>query len=102
MVKSKFLLTNSLCEYWLIMRASSNKKIDPRVHYLVPKHEVLNIEDAYKILKELGIKPEQLPWIRASDPIVKSIGAKPGDIIKITRKSALYGEVVSYRYVISG
>ncbi|WP_338599923.1 DNA-directed RNA polymerase subunit H [Sulfolobus tengchongensis] len=84
------------------MRGSSNKKIDPRIHYLVPKHEVLSIEEAYKILKELGIKPEQLPWIRASDPVVKIIGAKPGDIIRIVRKSSLYGEVVSYRYVISG
>ncbi|AAK40569.1 DNA-directed RNA polymerase subunit H [Saccharolobus solfataricus] len=84
------------------MRGSSNKKIDPRIHYLVPKHEVLNIDEAYKILKELGIRPEQLPWIRASDPVARSINAKPGDIIRIIRKSQLYGEVVSYRYVISG
>ncbi|MEM3291300.1 MAG: DNA-directed RNA polymerase subunit H [Saccharolobus sp.] len=84
------------------MRGSSSKKIDPRIHYLVPMHEVLNINDAYKILKELGIKPEQLPWIRSSDPVIRSIGAKPGDIIRIVRKSPLYGQVISYRYVISG
>ncbi|MEM1646914.1 DNA-directed RNA polymerase subunit H [Saccharolobus sp.] len=84
------------------MRGSSNRKIDPRIHYLVPKHEVLSIDEAYKILKELGIRPEQLPWIRASDPVARSINAKPGDIIGIIRKSQLYGEVVSYRYVISG
>ncbi|ACP36014.1 RNA polymerase Rpb5 [Sulfolobus islandicus Y.G.57.14] len=84
------------------MRGSSNRKIDPRIHYLVPKHEVLSIDEAYKILKELGIRPEQLPWIRASDPVARSINAKPGDIIRIIRKSQLYGEVVSYRYVISG
>ncbi|QGA54970.1 DNA-directed RNA polymerase subunit H [Sulfolobus sp. E5-1-F] len=84
------------------MRGSSNRKIDPRVHYLVPKHEVLSIDEAYKILKELGIRPEQLPWIRASDPVAISINAKPGDIIRVMRKSQLYGEVVSYRYVISG
>ncbi|QGA67798.1 DNA-directed RNA polymerase subunit H [Sulfolobus sp. E11-6] len=84
------------------MRGSSNRKIDPRVHYLVPKHEVLSIDEAYKILKELGIRPEQLPWIRASDPVAISINVKPGDIIRVMRKSQLYGEVVSYRYVISG
>ncbi|MEM3949934.1 DNA-directed RNA polymerase subunit H [Saccharolobus sp.] len=84
------------------MRGSSSKKIDPRIHYLVPVHEVLSIDEAYKILKELGIRPEQLPWIRASDPVARSINAKPGDIIRIIRKSQLYGEVVSYRYVISG
>lgn len=43
-----------------------------------------------------------MPWIRASDPVARSINAKPGDIIRIIRKSQLYGEVVSYRYVISG
>lgn len=84
------------------MRSSSKIKIDPSKYELVPKHEVLSIDEAYKMLKELGIRPEQLPWIRASDPIARSIGAKPGDIIKITRKSALSGEVTIYRYVISG
>ncbi|MCY0874067.1 MAG: DNA-directed RNA polymerase subunit H [Acidianus infernus] len=84
------------------MRSSSNKKIDPRLHSLVPKHEVLSIEEAYKVLKALGVSPEQLPWIKASDPVVKAIGAKPGDIIKITRKSQTVGETVIYRYVISG
>ncbi|AWR94500.1 DNA-directed RNA polymerase subunit H [Acidianus brierleyi] len=81
---------------------SVSKKIDPRVHQLVPKHEILPIEEAYKMLKQLGIGPEQLPWIRASDPVVHAIGAKPGDIIKITRKSQTIGESVVYRYVISG
>lgn len=81
---------------------SSSKKIDPTVHYLVPKHEVLSIEEAYKVIKVLGVTPEQLPWIKASDPVAKAIGAKPGDIIKVTRKSPLVGEIVSYRYVISG
>ncbi|TRM82669.1 DNA-directed RNA polymerase subunit H [Sulfolobus sp. A20-N-F6] len=85
------------------MRGSStSKKIDPRIHYLVPKHEILSVEEAYKILKELGVKPEQLSWIRAYDPVVKAIGARPGDIIRIVKKSPIYGEVISYRYVISG
>nr|CAA32923.1 unnamed protein product [Sulfolobus acidocaldarius] len=85
-----------------IMRSSSKKKIDISNHELVPKHEILQLEEAYKLVKELGIKPEQLPWIRASDPVAKSIGAKPGDIIKITRKSPFTGESVTYRYVITG
>lgn len=84
------------------MRSQSKIKIDPSKHELVPKHEVLSIEEAYELLKGLGIRPERLPWIRASDPIAKMINAKPGDIIKITRKSALSGEIVTYRYVISG
>jgi len=84
------------------MRSQSKIKIDPSQHELVPKHEVLSVEEAYTMLKGLGIRPEHLPWIRASDPIARTINAKPGDIIKITRKSPLSGDVVTYRYVISG
>ena len=84
------------------MHSQSKIKIDPTKHELVPQHEVLSVEEAYKVLKELGVRPEQLPWIRASDPIARAINAKPGDIIKITRKSSISGEVVTYRYVISG
>lgn len=80
----------------------STKKFDPTSHVLVPLHEKLSIEEAVKVLKELGVRPEQLPWIRSSDPIVKAIGARPGDIIKVTRKSPTAGETVVYRYVISG
>lgn len=81
---------------------SSKKKFDPRIHGSVPKHELLSIEEAYKVLKELGVKPEQLPWIRASDPVARALGAKPGDIIRIIRKSPISGETIIYRYVISG
>lgn len=78
------------------------KKFNVRDHVLVPKHEVLPIDEAYKILKELGIRPEQLPWIKASDPALRGLKAKPGDIVKIVRKSPTAGEVVVYRFVIAG
>ncbi|QKQ99835.1 DNA-directed RNA polymerase subunit H [Metallosphaera tengchongensis] len=81
---------------------STSKKIDPRVHALVPKHEVLSIQEAYELLKKLGIGPEQLPWIKASDPMARSINARPGDIVKITRKGHTIEESVVYRYVVSG
>ena len=69
-------------------------------HELVPKHEVLPPEEAYKILQKLGIEPWQLPWISVNDPAIRSIGAKPGDIVKITRKSPTAGEFIAYRYVV--
>jgi DNA-directed RNA polymerase subunit H len=86
----------------------SRKKITSDVlrkileHELVPKHEVLSIEEGVRILKEYGVKPEQLPWLRASDPVAKAIGAKPGDIVRIIRKSPTGGEIVVYRYVVPG
>lgn len=75
-------------------------KIKLQDHVLVPKHEILSKEEAEELLKLLGINKEQLPKIKASDPIVKEIGAKPGDIIKITRKSLTAGESVYYRLVV--
>ncbi|MEM1645232.1 MAG: DNA-directed RNA polymerase subunit H [Ignisphaera sp.] len=76
--------------------------VDPKIleHELIPKHEVVSIEEGLEILRKYGVKPEQLPWIRASDPVVKVLGAKPGDIIKITRRTPWGGEIVVYRYVV--
>lgn len=71
-------------------------------HELVPKHELLTKEEALKVLRELGIHPEQLPWIRASDPVAKLLGAKPGDIIKIVRRSPTAGVSIAYRFVVVG
>ncbi|MDI9646215.1 MAG: DNA-directed RNA polymerase subunit H [Archaeoglobales archaeon] len=75
-------------------------KIRLQDHILVPKHEILSKEEAEELLKILGISKEQLPKIKASDPIVVEIGAKPGDIIKITRKSLTAGKSVFYRLVV--
>jgi DNA-directed RNA polymerase, subunit H (EC 2.7.7.6) len=80
----------------------SEKRFNVLKHELVPRHELVPIEEAIKILRELGVRPEQLPWIRASDPVAKAIGAKPGDIIRVIRKSETAGEIVVYRYVIAG
>jgi len=78
------------------------RKVKILEHELVPKHEVLSPEEALKVLKKLGITPDKLPWIRASDPVARAIRAKPGDIVKITRKSPTAGETVVYRYVVPG
>ncbi|RLF09447.1 MAG: DNA-directed RNA polymerase subunit H [Thermoprotei archaeon] len=76
------------------------RKLDILNHELVPKHEVLSPEEKRRVLKELGVKPEMLPWIRSSDPIARIIGAKPGDIVKITRRSRTAGVFVAYRFVV--
>ncbi len=71
-------------------------------HELVPKHEILSEEEAKKLLEELNITKKQLPRIYASDPVAKILGAKPGDIIRITRKSPTAGESIYYRVVVKG
>lgn len=76
------------------------KKFTILDHELVPRHILLTKEERRQLLEQLKIQPEQLPWIRASDPVAKLIGAKPGDIVKIIRKSPTASEVIAYRFVV--
>ena len=68
-------------------------------HNLVPEHTILSDEEAEEVLLEKNITEDQLPKILLSDPVIKAIEAKEGDIIKITRKSETAGVFVSYRIV---
>jgi DNA-directed RNA polymerase subunit H len=69
-------------------------------HEMVSKHEILPESSVAELLFKYRIQPYQLPWITVSDPAVRAIGAKPGDVLKITRKSITAGESVAYRYVV--
>jgi DNA-directed RNA polymerase subunit H (RpoH/RPB5) len=71
-------------------------------HELVPMHEILKQDEREKLLAQYRVPPYQLPKIKTSDPAVKAIGAKAGDIVKITRNSATAGKYVAYRYVVEG
>lgn len=69
-------------------------------HKLVPKHEILDEKEKKEILAQYKIQPYQIPQIKSNDPAVKAIGAKPGDMLRIIRKSATAGEHIAYRYVV--
>ena len=69
-------------------------------HELVPKHRVLSPEEAEEVLRKYCATPQQLPKILASDPVVREIGAKPGDIIEIVRDSETAGKAIYYRVVV--
>jgi len=78
------------------------RKFNVLEHELVPLHEVLDVREAIRVLKELRVRPEKLPWIRENDPAAKAIGAKPGDIVRIIRRSHTAHKSISYRYVVTG
>ena len=74
-------------------------KADILQHKLVPEHTILSEEEAQKVLDDLNVRLDQIPKILPTDPEVKAIDAKVGDILKITRKSETAGIFVAYRVV---
>lgn len=77
------------------------RKVSILEHELVPQHRILSPEEAKEILARYGVQPQQLPYILVTDPVVKELGAKPGDIIEIRRKSPTAGEALYYRLVVT-
>ena len=69
-------------------------------HAYVPVHEVVSDEERTAIAKKYHAEPYQFPWIKVTDPISIILGAKPGDVLKITQDSETAGEYYSYRYVV--
>ncbi|NOJ26696.1 MAG: DNA-directed RNA polymerase subunit H [Nitrososphaera sp.] len=71
-------------------------------HAYQPKHEIIPKAEAEGILKQFNAKSGQLPYILRSDKAIEDLDVRPGDVIKITRKSPTAGESVYYRYVVEG
>jgi|TARA_B100001146_G_scaffold191122_1_gene176394 DNA-directed RNA polymerase subunit H len=69
-------------------------------HVYVPKHQIMNKKEAQQVLDEFNCQPTELPLIFVTDPAILGLGVKPGDMIKITRKSGTAGESTYYRYVV--
>ena len=74
-------------------------RIDVSLHTLVPAHEVLPKAEVENVLAKFGLRKEQLPKIKLNDPQAKRLGAKVGDIVKITRKD-IVGENLYFRLVV--
>ena len=80
--------------------ATKKKKILVPGHIFVPKHEIITKEEAEQVLEKYHCKSIELPLIFVSDPAIVGLGVKPGDMIKITRKSGTSGTSLYYRYVV--
>ncbi len=69
-------------------------------HALASKHEVLNEKERDEVFSNYGISAQKLPKMLASDPVAQLIQAKPGDVVRILRKSETSGESIYYRLVV--
>ena len=69
-------------------------------HDFVSKHELLTPEEKEKMLEKYKMQPYQLPRINAYDPAIIAVGGKPGDIVRVIRKSPTAGKYEAYRYIV--
>jgi DNA-directed RNA polymerase subunit H len=77
----------------------NNLKIDIQDHMLVPKHEIMTEEEIANEFSDVDYDFKDLPKIKVNDPVAKSIGAEPGNVLRITRQSQTAGVFVTYRIV---
>ncbi|MFQ6010705.1 MAG: DNA-directed RNA polymerase subunit H [Nitrososphaerales archaeon] len=76
------------------------ESFEPVKHVFVPQHEILKKNDAEEIMARYNARPDQMPFISVNDPVIRSISAQPGDLVRITRRSETSGEAFYYRYVV--
>ena len=75
------------------------KEFDILKHELVPEHTIMNENEKKELFEKLKITGKNLPKILTNDPVVKTICAKEGDVLKIIRKSATAETSIYYRVV---
>jgi DNA-directed RNA polymerase subunit H (RpoH/RPB5) len=66
-------------------------------HSMVPPHRLMTEKEVEEILKKYQLKEDQLPIILRNDPIAQYYGARPGEVLEITRPSATSGTYLTYR-----
>jgi len=72
---------------------------DVTKHVLVPVHTALSEAEKNRIIEKYNLTGKELPRILKNDPAILHLKVKPGDIVKITRKSATAGESIFFRRV---
>lgn len=71
-------------------------------HDLVPKFKILSKKERQEVFERFKTREDKLPKILESDPVVKKLNAKVGDVLEIVRSSNMSGESVYYRIVEKG
>jgi len=69
-------------------------------HILTPKHLKLGEREKAQLFEKYNVTSKELPKVLKTDSAIKELEVKPGDIIKIIRKSATAGESSFYRVVV--
>ncbi len=94
---AKELLNDEFKSYEIFL--TKNLMFNITHHEIVPKHIILNEDEAKSVLEEFQANKSQLPKLLSSDPVAKYYGMKSGDVCKIIRNSPMTGESFYYRLV---
>lgn len=86
----------------MVKRRKTIKGSFVKDHFLVSKHSKVSEKEKKTLLELYNITEQDLPKIFSNDPAIQDIEVKPGDIIKISRKSPTAKETTFYRTVIQG
>ncbi len=78
------------------------KETNVESHIFVPKHSKLSQGEVDELLQKYNISLKQLSKIFITDPAIKHLEPKAGDVIKIMRNSPTVGKSVFYRVVVNG
>jgi DNA-directed RNA polymerase subunit H len=81
----------------------AKKKIvfDATTHSLVPEHVLLTDKEKKELFEKYSITVAELPKIFETDAAIVHLKVKPGDVVKIIKKSPTAGSALYYRGVIS-
>lgn len=77
----------------LIFDISTHRKVSP--------HRILTEEEKTTFFERYRVKPDLMPCIDSQDAMAKWIGARPGDVIEIIRKSETAGGPPYYRICVA-
>ncbi len=69
-------------------------------HILTPKHVKIGDKEKAQLFEKYHVTSKEMPKMLKTDSAIKELEPKPGDVIKIIRKSATAGESYFYRVVV--
>jgi len=84
----------------MVKKTIEKQEFDLMNHQLVPLHIIISDEEKKELFEKYNITQDQLPKILNTDPVSIFIGAQPGQILKIIRRSHTAKEAVAYRLVV--
>jgi len=85
----------------ILFKREKMKKFQLEKHVLVPKHLKLSEKEKKELFEKYNISLKEIPSMLKTDPAIQSLNPKPGDVIKIIRKSRTSGEAFYYRGIVN-